>query len=57
MRSIKVLKYQQSRKMSEACENELEGNCDKKKEDHNLQVYENFIILRWLKWKYWNVYS
>ena len=46
MRSIKVLKYQQSRKMSEACENELEGNCDKKKEDHNLQVYENFIILR-----------
>ena len=32
--------------MSEACKNELEENCDKKKEDHNLQVYENFIILR-----------
>ena len=43
--------------MSEVCKDEEGENCDQKKENHNLQVYENSIMLCWLKWKYWNVYS
>ena len=39
------IKVSTIQKMSEVCKDEEGENCDQKKENHNLQVYENSIML------------